>query len=135
MDQDKGTLIEYMATVHSPYQAECLVKFCKEKGIDLTLIHESFFQAFESERFKPTSALRSLCGNEWLANGMITMREAYEFLTAYIRIHRLSKAPFLLLNDQLKELFFEERDHILESELIRLLPRVLIPHKAPEKAV
>ena len=128
-------MIEYIATVRSPYQAECLVKFCNEKGIHLNLIHESFFQAFESERFKPTPALRSLCGNEWLANGMITMRETYEFLTAYIRIHRLSKPPFLTLNDQLKELLYEERDHILESELIRLLTRVLIPHKVPEKVV
>ena len=127
--------MEYIATVQESSQATQLETFCKEQGIQLTLFKESFFQSFASEKFKPSPALKSLCGAEWLANGLITMRDAYEFLNAYIRIHRLTRGPVILLNDSLKELFYEERGHILTGELITLLPRVLLPYKAPAESV
>jgi len=132
---ENHTRIEYIASVASSPQAERLGKFCKEEGIHLALVTESFFQAFASEHFKPSATLKSMCGNEWLANGLITMRETYEFLHAYIRIHRLAKGPIILLNDRLKELFMEERDHILAGELITLLPCALLLQKSPEQAV
>jgi len=132
---EESSRIEYIATVSSSLQADRLGKFCKEQGIPLNLVTESFFQAFASEQFKPSASLKSICGAEWLTNGLITMREAYEFLHAYIRIHRLAKGPIILLNDRLKELFMDERDHILAGELITLLPCALLPYKSPEQAV
>jgi len=132
---EQETRIEYMATVYSEFQAEKLGNFCKANGIQLTLITESFFQTFASEKFRPSAGMKSICGAEWLANGLITMRDAYEFLHAYIRIHRLAKGPVILLNDCLKELFMQQSDYILAGELITLLPCVLLPYEAEEQSV
>lgn len=131
----KKMLVEYRVLVDSTAK-ECAIKeFCKEQGMALTLTETTFFESLKYEYFKPSAKLKELCGKEWLANGLISMKEAYDFLETYIKIHRLDKGPLILLNDTLKELFYTSENVISKTELIQILPKILLPHRMEDSLV
>jgi hypothetical protein len=87
--------VQVTVRTFSPEQLSALLSFCQQQGIAYDPVPTSAFPpaTLGTQNKTPVPAFKELCGAMWLnAKGQLSEQAALEFLTFYIKLHRLRQA-------------------------------------------